>query len=65
LIFRGPDARPRANHRVEPHPAQIRLEQLQPGIRRELDVIELQRQIPIDTGMQLGVFVLLSVAFRL
>jgi hypothetical protein len=43
----------RANHAVEPHPAQIALEQLQPGIRRELDVIELQRQIPIDTGRQI------------
>ena len=28
--------------------------EFQPGVRREANVIELQRQIPIDTGMQIG-----------
>ena len=45
----------RTDHGVQPHPPQIALEQFQPRIRRELDIVELKREIAIDTRMQIGV----------
>jgi hypothetical protein len=51
----APPARPAtrmAHRRVEPGAAQVAAQQLQPGIRRERHVRE--RQIPIDSGSQIG-----------
>ena len=43
-----------AHQLIEATGAQVALQEFQPGVRREANVIELQRQIPIDTGMQIG-----------
>ena len=45
-----------AHQLIEATGAQVALQEFQPGVRREANVIELQRQIPIDTGMQIGFF---------
>jgi hypothetical protein len=43
-----------ANQRVEPDAPQVLIDQFQPRIRRELHVPEIERQIPIDSGCQIG-----------
>ena len=54
-----------AHQLIEATGAQVALQEFQPGVRREANVIELQRQIPIDTGMQIGFsLVSRSVAFH-
>ena len=48
-------AGPRLAHlSVEVDAPHVAREQLQPRVRREGDVIEFQRKIPIDTGAQIG-----------
>ena len=54
----------RADQPAEAHLAQVAVEQLQTRVRGELRVGELETKIPIDTGMQFGFFVSLSMAFR-
>ena len=41
------------DQRVKAGAPQIPREQFQPGIRRQRDVVELERQIAIDTGLQI------------
>ena len=42
-----------AHQLIDATGAQVALQEFQPGVRREANVIELQRQIPLDTGMQI------------
>jgi hypothetical protein len=48
-------AQGRAHQLAESDPRQIPVEQLQSRVRGELRLAELERQIPIDTSMQIGV----------
>jgi hypothetical protein len=51
------DRRPaegRPDHRVEVDATQVLGEQLQPGIRGQVHVPEVERQIAIDSGLQIG-----------
>jgi hypothetical protein len=52
-------AQPRASERcsdpiVQTYIAQIPIKQLQAGVRRQLDLAELQRKISLDTSSQIG-----------
>ena len=44
----------RTDQRIEPHGAQIAVEQLQAGVRRQGDVAEVEGKIAVDAGRQIG-----------